>query len=715
VRTSLFSSSWYRVADLKPRLRCHAQMHRQRFRGQTWYVLQDHQTGRFHRLSPAAHAMTCLMNGRRTMNEIWDLVGRRLGNDQPTQDETIQLLAQLHRFDLLLGETPPDMAELARRSRKQRVRTLVQRIRNPLALRFPLLDPDRFLDATLPLVRPLFSVVGLVAWLLLVGIGGVLAALHWPELTANVSDRVLATENILILLLVYPLVKAIHELGHGYATKVWGGEVHEIGVMLLVLMPIPYVDASASSAFREKWRRAVVGGAGIMVELALAAAAMLVWVNAEAGVVRAVAFNVMLIGGVSTLLFNGNPLLRFDGYYVLCDVVEIPSLGTRANRYVLYLVQRYLLGVDNLVSPVTARGERSWFVAYALASFVYRVFIVLTIALFIASQLFVVGVLLALSAVAGLVVWPVVKGLVYVATNPRLHRKRRRAVAVVGTAVAVTAAALLWVRVPYATVAEGVVWTHRDASVRARADGFVETLMARPNDRVEAGQALLVLDDPMLAPEIDALGLHVQELRLRLDSIRMIDLVQAEMLREQIRHAEADLAEKRQRQRDLTVRSSVGGVFVVAKADDLPGRFVRRGDRLGYVLDDDAPLVRIIVPQADVDLVRSRTRRVDVRFAERPDRVFPAVIGRESPAAVDEVPSLALSTQGGGAVALDPRGADRGLSLESLFLFDIEVEDLPPMHSLGGRAYVRFDHGDEPLAFRLARSVRQVFLSRFDV
>src|SRR5580658_2103959 len=366
--TSLFSSAWYRVGDLKPRLRAHTAVHRQIFRGQVWYVLQDHQTGRFHRLSPIANLMLCLMDGRRTMRDIWEAAGRKSKDDPPTQDETIQLLAQLHNADLLQGEIPPDFQEMAERSEKAEQRRLMQRLRSPLAVRVPLFDPNRILDLTLPLVRPLFSVFGFVAWLALVLTALVLALLHWPELTSNVADRVLATENVALIMCVYPIVKSLHELGHAYAVKVWGGEVHEVGVMLLVFIPVLYVDASASAAFRQKHRRIIVGAAGILVEMALAAISIIVWIYASPGLGRTVAFNVILIGGVSTLLFNGNPLLRFDGYYIFSDLIEIPNLATRANAYLFYVIQKYLFKIDSIESPVAGPDESKWLIGYAVLS-----------------------------------------------------------------------------------------------------------------------------------------------------------------------------------------------------------------------------------------------------------------------------------------------------------------------------------------------------------
>ncbi|MFI4998981.1 MAG: peptidase M50, partial [Reyranellales bacterium] len=379
---SLFSSSWYRVAGLKLRLRSHTTIHRQVYRGKVWHVLVDPQTGRHHGLSELSNLMVCLMDGRRTMQDIWEATGQRSRDDPPTQDETIQLLAQLHGADLLQGEFPPDFDEMAERSVKASQRRMMAQLRNPMAVRVPLFDPNRLLELTMPLFRPLFTVAGFLAWLALVLSGFVLAVLHWPELTSDVADRVLAAENVAIIICIYPVVKSLHELGHAYATKIWGGEVHEIGIMLLVFIPVLYVDASASAAFKQKHRRIVVGAAGILVEMALAAIAMIVWVQGSPGLGRSIAFNVMLIGGVSTLLFNGNPLLRFDGYYIFSDLVEIPNLGSRANAYVLYLLQRELFRIDDVETPVVEPSEAKWLLGYAVLSFLYRMLVSLGIALF---------------------------------------------------------------------------------------------------------------------------------------------------------------------------------------------------------------------------------------------------------------------------------------------------------------------------------------------
>jgi putative peptide zinc metalloprotease protein len=713
---SLYSASWYRVADLKPRLRIHVELHRQRFRGALWYVVQDHQTGRFHRLSPAAYHAVCLMDGRRSVDAIWRAISDKLGEEQPTQEDMVRLLSMLHGSDLLVGELPPDLDELALRSERQGRRALLMKLRNPLALRMPLFDPDRLLAATLPLVRPLFSVTGLILWAALVLSGCVVAAMNWNALAGNIVDQAFSIQNVLLMIVLYPAIKAIHEFGHAYATKVWGGEVHEMGVMLLVLVPVPYVDATASSAFREPWRRAVVGGAGILVEAALAAIAIIVWVNAEPGLVRAIAFNVALIGGASTILFNGNPLLRFDGYYVLSDLVGIPNLSASANKYFFEVVQRTAFGIATTTGIDQAAGVRSWLLFYAVASFLYRTMITLTIALFIASKLFFVGIVLAVVTVFTALVLPVLKGIKYLLTSPQLRTHRRRALVISGGAAAALASLLLLVPLPYATLAEGIVWIGENATVRARTDGAIMTVTDPGQAISPAGTELIAMADPILSASLEVLESQRDELNLRLEAVKLNDVVQGNMLREQIRHTEGQLSASRRRLADLTIRSGKDGRFLTAMpVNDMSGRFLKRGDTIGYLVGDDDKIVRVVVPQADVDLIRRRTQRIDIRLVDDFEHVLPATLLREMPAAQAEIPHAALSTAGGGAVVLDPSRPDRLQPLETMFHFDLAMRGDSLPARLGGRVHVRFDHGHEPIAFRMLRGIRQLFLRQFGV
>jgi putative peptide zinc metalloprotease protein len=712
---SQFSQSWYRVADLRPTLKSHIAVHRHQFRGDIWYVLQDHASGRYHRFSPAAYALIGLMDGRRTVAAIWRQAAQRLGRDLPTQDEVIQLLAQLHHGDALDSGVPPDVLEVADRAHKHRRRAILQKFQNPMAVRIPLLDPDRFLNATAFLVRPLFGIVGLMAWLAIVVWAVVMAASHWDQLTENVVDRVLSAHNIALMLIAYPVIKALHELGHGYAVKRWGGEVHEMGIMFLVLMPVPYVEASTSAAFPSKWQRALVGAAGIMVEVLIAALALAVWLHAEPGLVRTMAFNAMLIAGVSTVLFNGNPLLRFDGYYVLADLVEIPNLGTRSNRHLLYLIQRYLFGAKDAESPATAPGERSWFVCYGLAALAYRLFIMTVIVLFIASKFFVIGVILALWAMFMMLVLPLAKGAWFVLANPRLEPVRGRALAVTVAFFMGVSAALGYVPLPYATMAEGVLWVPERGVVHAAADGTVQRIVAMPNTWVEPGDLLIELEDPLIETELRVAEARIAELRLRLAAVDLVDQVEAARLRERIGQLDRELVRLRERAAGLELRSRAAGRFVLPSAFDLPGRFVHKGELLGYVVDHSLPVVRVLVPETDIGQIHQQTRRIDVRFAGQLDTILPAVVRSETPAATRELPSAVLSTLGGGRIPIEPGGAQEIKSIEIVFQIDLGLDRLDGEPAIGSRAYVRFDHGNEPAVFRLHKMLRQLFLSTFRV
>ncbi|WP_316014996.1 peptidase M50 [Roseobacter sp. HKCCA0434] len=709
---ALLSSDWYRIAPLKPRLRNHVEIHRQQFRGETWFVVQDHHTGRYHRITPAANFMLSMMNGRRRMHDIWEEACARHGDDPPTQGETIRLLGQLHGADLIATDGAPDVEELGRRHAQQARSELIARVKNPLAIRLPLFDPDRFLNATAWLLRPLFTPAGFVAWLALVLAGLVLAVMNWGPLTGSLADRVLSADNLLLMALAYPLVKAVHEMGHAYAAKVWGGEVHEIGIMVLVFMPVPYVDASASSAFASKWRRAVVGGAGIMVELALASLALIFWLNAEPGLARAFAWNVMLIGGVSTLLFNGNPLLRFDGYFVFSDLIEIPGLGQRSNKYFWYLVQRYLLRLDGAQSPVTGRGEAKWLFTYAVAAFLYRIFISFAIALFIASRFFVIGILLAIWALFNTFVLPVWKGLKWLATTPGLRGRRWQGWAVLAGGVGLVGALLFAVPVPYATVAHGVVWLDSEALLRPETAGTVEAATEGPT---ETGAPVLRLTDPTLDGATRLAEARLEETRLRLQSVLVLDRVQADVLREQIRLLESRLADTARRSQALTVAATGPGRVVIPQASDLPGQRLEQGEVVGYLLDDSPMRLRVAVGQDRAELVRTRTEAVALRFEDAIADTIPARLIAELPESRAELPSLALATEGGGDFALNPEGASRLATVESVFQFEVAPLADRPVAYVGNRALVRFDHGDEPLGWRMLRAVRQLFLRQFSV
>jgi putative peptide zinc metalloprotease protein len=711
----LLSPNWFRVAAVRPRLHGHVRITRHHFRGERWFVLEDLAENRVHRYAPAAQQAVALMDGKHTLDEIWQSLAG-LGEERPTQDEMLHLMAQLDGANLLATERLPDMAELADRAQRTARGKAWRRVANPLYIRIPLLDPDRFLNATVGLVRPFASVWGLLLWLAVVGWGVLQASLHWGELTSDLADRVMARDNLPILLLTFPVLKLLHELGHCYAAKLGGAAVHEAGIMTLIVMPVPYVDVTGATAFPDKWRRAVVGAAGMIVETFCAGLAMVVWTHMEPGVARAAAFNVMLIAGVSTLIFNGNPLLRFDAYFILSDLIEIPNLGTRASRYWGYLVNRYAFGVRGQTSPVQAAGERKWFLLYAPASFGYRIWVMASIALFIAAQLHGVGALLAVWTVAGGIAYPIAKGLWHVATAPGLRAQRLRAVLTTGGAVAAVALLLFAVKLPYGTTTQGVVWAPPGADLRAGAEGQMAALQATPGAALAAGAAISESADPVLGARARLLEAQLQEVRLRYDAALENDRVQAAMLRSQIAYFTSGLREARARIDALKVTTPVAGTFLVNTPEDLPGKFMKRGDLIGYALDGDAAVVRVIVPQSEISLVRDDTRGIELRFASDPMRVLHVAHAlREVPTATRQLPSEALATNGGGPFELDPTDEKHQRALEVVFQLDVKLPPGTPPLRIGERVYVRFAHEDRSLGWRVARSARQLFLKRFDL
>ncbi|WP_137700038.1 PqqD family peptide modification chaperone [Marimonas lutisalis] len=715
---AFFSQNWYRVAKLKPRLRRHARLYRTRYRGQLWYVLQDRTSGRFHRFSPSSYRVISMLDGTRTVQEIWDTTCEQLDDETLTQDEVIRLLGQLHASDVLLGDIPPDIEELSDRGERQRNRKFLMSFMNPLAVRLPLIDPDDFVSATMPLVRPFISWFGALIWLAVVGYGGFLALSHWDELTKNVVDRVLTAENLGLLVFCYAGVKAVHELGHAYVVKRWGGEVHEIGVMFLVFMPVPYVDASDAMRFPSKWQRALVGAAGILVEAFLAAGAMIVWLNAEDGLVRAFAFNVMLIGGVSTLLFNGNPLLKFDGYYVLSDLIEIPNLAQRSKNHIGYIIKRYCFGMKEVQSPSTAKGEPFWFTFYAISAFLYRLFITFAIVLFVSTKFFFLGVILAVWAVALMFGWPMLKHAWFLLASPALRRHRSRAFAVTGAVLFVLAGLVFAVPLPHATMTEGVVWVPGDRIVHSDSDGIVTALSVQPGSEVAAGTALMQLEDPLTSARVQMLDGFIEELRRRLAAQDFVDRSAARVLQEELRAAQADRALTLERREALTVRAETEGALVLPQGEDIVGRYVHKGEVVAYVADFRDPLIRVIVPEDRSDLVRSETNGVQLRFASDLGRVLPALIEREVPAMSASLPSMALATEGGGRVALDPGigdAAGQRQALSNLLHLDMRLPEDTTFRGIGERVYVRFDHGREPLAAQIYRVMRQIFLRKFDI
>jgi putative peptide zinc metalloprotease protein len=714
VTESFFSQTWYRVAQLRPHIHPHVDVHRHRYRGATWYVLHDQVTGRVHRFTPATYLLIGNMNGELTLDEIWKTAASQLGENAPSQDEVIRLLSQLHSTDLMQSDDASEASELLERLNKRRWNLLSRNFKNPMAITLSLVDPDWILDKLIALVRPLGAKFFVVLWLTLVVPAAVLLALHWQEWSEALPERALAAENLFLLALVFPVVKLLHELGHGLMVKAFGGAVHDAGVIFLVFMPVPYVDASASLSFRSKYRRALVGAAGMLVELALAAVAVYVWLFSELGLVRAMALDVILIAGFSTLVVNGNPLLRFDGYYILSDLLEIPNLGSRSGRYWGATLERLLFDVQTRRPDSVSRSEVPWLLAYAPLAYVYRMIVFFGIALFVATEYLAVGVAIAIWSLFISFVLPVGRIAKHLLNSPTLRDRRGRAVAISVAGGLALAAVVMLVPAPLATVSEGVVWLPEDAQVRAGTGGFIRSLQVASGSKVQSGDALFQLAQPSLATQLLAQQQRVAAVETRLRAEEANDRVKAAVTRQEL---EAERSESRRlsiRVERLVVRSPRAGTFVALNPDDVEGRYVQEGAMIGFVIGDEPRIVRAVVRQDNIELVRNRLRQVHAKIVDRLPESFEAFIIREVPAAGNALPSRALGAAGGGRLATDPKDNDGNTAMERVFQFDMRLSPLPGDVNYGTRVYLRFNHDWEALGWQWHRRLRQLFLSYFN-
>jgi len=711
----LISPHWYRVASLRPRLHHQVQFHRHDYRGQIWYLLENTTTGRSHRFNPAAYRFIGLMDGNNTVQEIFDQIGEQSDEYQPGQDEIIDLMSRLYEADLLKSEALADTEELFERQSRQRTNRLKQRFANPVALRFALWDPEDFLNRHYRKVNWLFNKWVGFAWICLMVYASLQAAQHWPQINHHFTVNALSPYNLLLMFLLYPPLKFVHELGHAFSAKLEGGEVHELGINFLMFMPVPYVNVSTATHFRSRYKRILVSAAGILVESFFAALGLLLFLAAEPGLVQSIGFNIFLIGGISSLFFNGNPLLKYDGYYMLADALGIPNLFQRSSQYWQFLFKRYLFGLRDVVSLANAPGEVPWFVVYSLLSLAYRLAILWFILSVVTEKFFYLGILLASWLIGVQILRPLYKALCFLVSSPALRDRRNRAF---GVSIAIATAVVVvfgFVPIPSYTLNEGVLWQPDEVRLRAQHDGFIADLEVDNNQLVTAGMPVLSLHDPFLQNEARIAQARVRELKSRYRASRASSHVEAGIVGEELQVARSELRFILDKTRSMSVIAFKNGKILLPEADDLPGRFIRKGDLLGYILDGETPTVRMAVSQDHIGQLRQNVVDIKVRFASNPATDFSAEILRQSPEATNQLPSAALATTGGGKFIVAADNRNELVIQQKVFLIDLKLDFQQQQIPLGTRAYVRVNHGSETLASQWYRRVRQVFLRQFNV
>ena len=729
VERPTFSESWYRVATLRPRLRSTVQVYRQHYRGQMWHVLQDPSNNQFSRLSEPAYHFVAMLDGRRTISEVWDACNAEFGDSAPTQGEAVQLLGQLYTANLLQGELPPDAQGLFDRYRKRVQREIQGYLSNLLFLRIPVLDPDRFLQRWVSVLGKIFTLPGVICWAILVAVGMFHVVGHWDALTSQ-AEHVLDPDNLVYMYISLVLIKVVHEFGHAFACKKFGqeaggGEVHVVGVMFLVFTPLPYVDASSSWAFRQKWRRIMVDVGGMYVELAMAAVAAVIWSMTSPGTLHTIMYNMMFIASVSTVLFNANPLLRYDGYYMLSDLLEIPNLSNRAKQYIYYVVRKYVWGVRHVRNPAHTVGEKVWFVFYGIASTAYRFIICFSILLFIADKLFMVGAILAVASTFVWVMIPVGKFLHYLFTNGELIRNRPRAMLTTVAAVALVVGLLGLVRWPDRVRVDGVVWPDQMLEVHAQTPGWVHADFAPDGKIVQAGEVLVTTDN--FEVDIDLIkklaerdGLAVERMRgLATGDTKTVSQALTALAR-----VEMEIAKLQEDRDNLTIHAPLAGMWVAPDVEVLQGTYVNRGDKLGVVANLDKDMVIRCFAQQDFgptlkDPNSKETLAVEIRIKGRPEPQLTgtATVEDSRPVGAQQLPTPALAQAAGGRIATDAQDPNHVTPSAPVFETRVHVvlDNVNPGERVlwpGQRVVVRFHLTKKPLAEQWWRSLWQLIQRR---
>lgn len=707
----LFSAHWHRVKNVRPKLAADVTIVRQTYRSKPYWVLHRRATNAYYRLDIASYELIDQLDGKRSIDDVWNhvLVARPKG--APGQDDFLGVLAALQTAELLTIDRRVSADSLFERREETRVRRRRQRWLNPLFIRFSLHDPDAFLTKLTPLANAVFSRVAFYLWAILMLAGLIALILSGASILETLSTPGYPSSyHVMLLLLVYPPLKLLHEFGHALAIKRGGGEVHDVGISLMVLMPLPYVDASASAAFPLKLDRMIVAAAGIFVELAIAAIGVLLWAT-SAGIVADIGLALLLVGGFSTLLINGNPLLRFDGYYLLSDALEIPNLGTRARAALVSAFKSMISGKQDPLGQTDDVKERYWLISYGFFSLVYRALLMLWIAWWLSGRYLIFGVALALYAVTKTFIIPLLKGFRALVQQPELHSTRP--VLLLSVIPMIFTAALVWLPLPHAHVSKGVVWLPDNAVVRIQSSCMVMSTSVEQGQEVEPGQPLFDCVDPELALQESQLIARSDELNALSSGLAIKNPAEFRRLETEREANDRELEQLQERIEAGFHSAELQGLFDVPGNVSLEGRAFARGDIAAFVVPEEHRTVRVALNQSVARRLDAGVNRIEL-FAdseENKSKVYATSIVAKTPRASLDIPSAALSTVGGGDHLADPQGDGR-LVLEPVFNIELEWPVRAGVAPVGAHVPVRFVHTPEPLAGRIANAIRRVFSER---
>jgi putative peptide zinc metalloprotease protein len=587
-----------------PKLRRDLVFRPQRFGNQQCFIAEDPATARFFRIGVAEYMLLSALDGVRSVQAAWKKTLETLPDCglQPNDAVTICQWAVRHELALETWRDD-DVKQQPRQASAQTPRS--GRRLGPLSMQLPLCYPDRFFERIEPWLGWVFSWPAVVSWLVLVGWASKDLIASSDQLTSSAS-QVIAAGNWMWLGSAWVILKLIHECSHGVCCKRLGGDVREAGIILILFAPLAYVDVTSTWRIRSKWDRMRIAAAGMYVELLIAAVAALVWCRTDIGVIHELSFNVLMTASVMTLIFNANPLMRFDGYYIMSDALEIPNLYDQGRQHVGQCVRKYLLG--DRVGRCSQGGVRSAIISgYGWASLAWRNVVFASLLLAAVTLFDGAGIVLVAIAIA-LWVRSMLRRLVHLLHADGDHRVNWLRFALVTTSISAlmlcVALLLPW---PGATTAPAIVEFDPETIVRAGSNGFVDNLLVTGGQQVTRGQILVKMENPQLEHDLRELELLIDESRLK---GRMFDRhgewVKSQAEKEKLRNLESRADELRAELSGLILRAPCDGVIVGRAIASLEGTYLQKGAAICSIGVERAKKIRVSIAQEDVEQFRGK-------------------------------------------------------------------------------------------------------------
>lgn len=700
---------WHaRLRELPATLRTDLHVSRQTDRSSPVYVIHDPVSFRTHRLDARQYKLATALNGQLALGDVFDRLVEQGVIASDEEPFFYDLVSNLYSSELVV--LPIHSGDrLYDRSRQLKHSARKNRLLRLLFLRIPLSNPDRFLTRTAPYVNWLFTRAFGCVWLVCMLIAMLVVLLRLPDFVEPLNG-VLSAANLPILWCILITLKIWHELGHGYACKRFGGRVPEMGAILVVGNPLAYVEATAAWSFRERWKRLIVIAGGMYFESLVAIPALFIWAVSSHTAVGAIAYQVVITATVVTLLFNANPLMKFDGYFALSEMLRLPNLRARADHQVKVMAKFLLLGIRP--DPPLSTRRRVVLLTYGVSSATYRVVLVLSIAMLIAMRLPLVGLVIAFAYVAFTAVHVLKRVAVYLLRHEETLARPLRARTVAGAIFVGVPIAVALLPIPFDVVTWGVIGAQQEHIVRVTTAGEFQGPSVQPGQLVSAQTTLAHLRNPTVEESYAVSLARLQEARLRWQVARERHVVESARIEAEIQALESRVADTQFQIDALQVEAKRPGRLV--KLTPLAtGQYLPVGAPVAFIVDGP-PILRAWVTQEELNNMRRHTgTAVRLRLAGNSRKTFRGKLARIRPAAETAIHERALTHLAGGELLVHP---DTGQPLEALFQLDIVPTDQTfPGHQFGQRVALAIPRGYESIGSwslrKCMRFVQQLLLT----